>query len=289
MYDEAADLKMHSAEVAGLRAALTALGLKDAGFENCLDIGGGYGLHAPWLCEMAKTVTIADMLDYAGAFDGMAGKLLGEKFARHGIMLETARVNYHTVDARHLIYRDGLFDLVISVNAFEHILDPETALHEAIRVARPGATVVLQFDPLWRSAEGHHLPHLGFAPWQHLVEGDEAFRQSIRARGGSEREVEVFNSSMNRVPYADFVAMLTGPNTAYFSQFHFSRWAAAETDEPQASHPNFAALRARGISADDLIVRGIRFVGVRNSTKVAPPARKASRLSRLWGHGKRDH
>jgi SAM-dependent methyltransferase len=46
-------------------------------------------------------------------------------------------------EAEHLPFRDGEFDAVLSNGGFNHFRDPEVALREMARVAKPGAPVVI--------------------------------------------------------------------------------------------------------------------------------------------------
>ena len=259
MADEAQELSWRREEVGGIRGSLRALGVVDVGYRFGLDIGGGDGVHAPWLHEMCEQLIVSDVIDY----DGSERKELGARFARHDIAFEPGRVEFHRGDARELIYRDALFDLVVSINAFEHIPEPERAFREAIRVTKPGGTMVLHFDPIWNSPLGHHLPHLDLAPWQHVVESEADFVASVRAAGGDQGDVTAFQTLMNRTSYAAFMAMLTGPLTAAFSFTHIQRWPQTVAEEPRAAHPNFARARALGYSDEDLFVRGLRFFGVK--------------------------
>jgi SAM-dependent methyltransferase len=46
-------------------------------------------------------------------------------------------------EAEHLPFRDGEFDAVLSNGGFNHFTDPEAALREMARVAKPGAPVII--------------------------------------------------------------------------------------------------------------------------------------------------
>ena len=50
-----------------------------------------------------------------------------------GRSLDLSKIEFHADDAMDLPYRDGLFDVVLSNNAFEHIPDPFQALRERRR------------------------------------------------------------------------------------------------------------------------------------------------------------
>lgn len=77
----------------------------------------------------------------------------------HSYGCPLAKIEFHAVDTTNMIYHDGLFDLVVSFNAMEHIPDPEAALRKMIRVTRPGGLIYITFDPMWTSDSGSHFYH----------------------------------------------------------------------------------------------------------------------------------
>jgi ubiquinone/menaquinone biosynthesis C-methylase UbiE len=62
-------------------------------------------------------------------------------------------------EAESLPFRDALFDAVLSIGAFNYFNDPEGALREMARVARPGATLVIsdEMPNLTDRMIGHRL------------------------------------------------------------------------------------------------------------------------------------
>jgi SAM-dependent methyltransferase len=89
------------------------------------------------------------------------------------------------------------FDLIYSINAFEHILNFETALGRMYHALRPGGYLFTLFGPIWSSDVGHHLSvesedgeDLNFndgvlAPWEHLTSTPEALRHRLTKEYGS--------------------------------------------------------------------------------------------------------
>lgn len=75
-------------------------------------------------------------------------------------------------------YRGESFDLIISKDSFEHIMDLPGVLREMKRCLAPGGKVYAGFGPLYRSPFGHHgriitfLPSRRF-PWGHLLEKED--------------------------------------------------------------------------------------------------------------------
>jgi ubiquinone/menaquinone biosynthesis C-methylase UbiE len=263
-YNEKADLDQHWTDVNGLREIARGLGSPVSNFALGLDIGGGLGLHAPWLQEMAEKVYVTDIVDYTTVYDGKLVYLNREKFVRNSVAFDAAKTEYHKVDAQALIYKDGLFDFVFSVNAFEHIPDPIKAMHEVIRVTRPGALVMMQFDPLWHSAYGHHLWNLNFEPWAHLILSAEEMYQAIRDRGGNDQSIHIYDHETNRVAASTFRSFFEEQAGQYFKRSYFNYWAKSAAEDDNAQHPNFAKCLAHGYPAEELLIRGMQFVGIRS-------------------------
>jgi ubiquinone/menaquinone biosynthesis C-methylase UbiE len=60
------------------------------------------------------------------------------------------------MDASDLHFEDDQFDFIYSYNAFEHFLEPEKTLREAIRVVKKNGYLFLSFEPLYTSPWGLH-------------------------------------------------------------------------------------------------------------------------------------
>lgn len=87
--------------------------------------------------------------------DGMYTSWLPEDWSIVGVDISTAQLlacRRRNVDralrlvlgeAEDLPFRDGEFDAVLSNGGFNHFDDPETALREMVRVAKPGAPIVI--------------------------------------------------------------------------------------------------------------------------------------------------
>jgi SAM-dependent methyltransferase len=68
---------------------------------------------------------------------------------------------YYQVDAASLPFDDESFDVVVSVEAFEHVKANQSAMREALRVLRPGGTLIVTVPTHWTwiFEWGHHGPH----------------------------------------------------------------------------------------------------------------------------------
>jgi SAM-dependent methyltransferase len=107
---------------------------------------------------------------------------------------------FYTMDATDLLLRDASFDLVVSVNAFEHIARPDLALGEIRRVLKPGGQAFLCFSPLYHCDSGSHLRDCGLldAPWAHLLHDRDDLKRMTREAGRPDTEVDAILDSLNR-------------------------------------------------------------------------------------------
>ncbi|MGE0527513.1 MAG: bifunctional 2-polyprenyl-6-hydroxyphenol methylase/3-demethylubiquinol 3-O-methyltransferase UbiG [Bdellovibrionales bacterium] len=65
---------------------------------------------------------------------------------------EAGRVQWATGQAERLPFADTSFDVVCLLDVLEHIFEPRLAVQEAVRVLRPGGTLLLHtFNRTWRS------------------------------------------------------------------------------------------------------------------------------------------
>lgn len=70
-------------------------------------------------------------------------------------------------DATTLPFPDDAFDLVMAIEVFEHLPDPDAALAELARVCSGSLIASVPFEPIWRignMARGRYLRDLGNTP-----------------------------------------------------------------------------------------------------------------------------
>ncbi len=64
---------------------------------------------------------------------------------------------------------EGVFDVAISLNSFEHFPNPEVNLAELCRSIRPGGRVLIAFGPPWLAPWGAHMNFFTYVPWVNVL------------------------------------------------------------------------------------------------------------------------
>jgi SAM-dependent methyltransferase len=78
------------------------------------------------------------------------------------------------------------FDLIVSIDGFEHFADPLAVLRIMERMLRPGGEVVVSFGPTWYHPLGGHL--FSVFPWAHVIFSENAlirWRSAYRQDGAT--------------------------------------------------------------------------------------------------------
>lgn len=233
----------------------------DRKITDTLEVGGSGGILSGLFAEKFGSVICTDIVDWDLKYSGQGIKLLKEKFARNQKPFSLELVKYLPADAQNLLFRDNWFDLVFSLNAFEHIPDPALALREAIRVTKPGGMIYIRFDPIWTADSGSHFLHRIGNPWEHLLVEDGRIAEIMRSNNASEDEIESYKFDMNRRPVEYYRTVL--PQTVAelgCEMRYYTSWAGT-VDDSFRDHPNLAAAAKKtNLTADDLMVRGFQFI-----------------------------
>jgi ubiquinone/menaquinone biosynthesis C-methylase UbiE len=259
MYCEEEDFIEHKNEMDGMLSVLArhALGVENA---VILDLGAGQGMHAGFLSVHATRVYCADVVNYTTLYGGEFLKLLEEKHRRNGYSIELVKIEFNRTDARDLLYRDSFFDLVVSINSFEHIPDPSRALYEMARVTKSGGHIYISADPVWTADTGSHFFHRVPEPWGHLIYSDEQFSQKMLANGATAEEVGEYRVAMNRLPIARYLALLDQVvHRGTLRLLQADSWSGVQ-DELHKTHDNLRRLKEDGYEEADLLTRGIRWL-----------------------------
>lgn len=110
-----------------------------------LDIGSGPGRHTAAAYGLEKVTAIGADLSHD---DLLAAK---ERLQNHDLMGWHGGGSWglSTADITRLPFKDDAFDTVICSEVMEHIPDDQAAARELVRVAKPGADVVVTVPRFW--------------------------------------------------------------------------------------------------------------------------------------------
>ncbi len=106
-----------------------------------LDVGCGTGDDA---------IALAELVGTTGQVVGIDSSAVMVEEARRRAADLALPVTFTEGDAHHLTFADGTFDGCRADRTFQHLERPDQALAELVRVAKPGA-VVLVADPDWET------------------------------------------------------------------------------------------------------------------------------------------
>lgn len=124
--------------------------------KDVLDFGCGYGAEAVEMAGVARSVLGLDIVE---ASLDKASALAEEKgVADKCTFATTAPV--------------ASFDVIISLDSFEHFGDPAAILATMYDLLKPGGQVLVSFGPTWYHPLGGHL--FSVFPWAHLVFSEAA-------------------------------------------------------------------------------------------------------------------
>lgn len=104
----------------------------------------------------------------------------------------------------------GFFDVVVSLNSFEHYSDPRGVLYSMLDYLKPGGRVIITFGPLWYSPYGGHGMFMTNLPWYHLIFKEETImkvRSDYRSDGA--RRFEEVEGGLNKMSVRKFEAILS--------------------------------------------------------------------------------
>ena len=144
--------------------------------KDVLDFGCGVGTEAVELAKTARSVFGLDILT-AALEEARASALAAGVGERCTFGTEPPSTK---------------FDVIVSLDSFEHFGDPEAVLKVMHSLLRPKGRVLVSFGPTWYHPYGGHL--FSVFPWAHLVFSEDAlirWRNDIRSDGATRfHEVE---------------------------------------------------------------------------------------------------
>lgn len=119
------------------------------------------------------------------------------------------------------------YDIVISINAFEHILNLEAVIEKLHKCLKRGGILLAQFGPIWSGVKGSHFwvnDSLNFMdngfvpPWAHLLMSENELRYYLQRANISEDIVNIVldqfyhSSFINRLHFEDYCQIFDRSN-----------------------------------------------------------------------------
>lgn len=135
-------------------------GRLDYAGKRLLDIGCGFGD----LC----LYTLAHGAAHAAGVDVDCVRIEGARRNASAMNL-ASRTDFQCGDFVTEFQPSAQFDIVFSLDAFEHVTDSLGCLRKAHQVLRPGGLLATLFGPLWYSPNGGHMGGFTPIPWVHLL------------------------------------------------------------------------------------------------------------------------
>lgn len=172
--------------------------------QRILEVGCGAG-HLALCLARGGAASVTGVDEDAKRIEA-ARRKAAEDFARN-------RVSFVAADFVREFHPDQPFDLVISKDAFEHILALDECLLKIGDCLKPGGRLVTKFGPLWHSPYGAHLQEMTPIPWVHLL-----FPERVALRIRTERyrpddpaaRYEDIEGHLNRLTVRRFLESATG-------------------------------------------------------------------------------
>jgi SAM-dependent methyltransferase len=167
------------------------------------------------------------------------------------VALERIPVDFAVMDATHLDFEDGAFDVVWSRAALEHLIPLDRALREIARVLRPGGIAHHAIDPFFW-ARGCHAKAVLDLPWAHARLSAADFRrlsEQSDSRGRAQRRVHSL-STLNQLTVGQWNEALLKDGA-----FEVMRWAEFRSpfcERYLADDPNLIGTVLPGLTARDL-------------------------------------
>jgi len=250
-------------------------------FENSriVDIGASWGMHIGFMVNNgAGHVTGIDIADYNSYFKDNYKLKIAQYYEKYGYKLTSNKYDLIRMDAQKTALKSSSFDIAVSINAFEHIPNPELALLEMMRILKPGGYAFISFIPVFFCDEGSHMTEFVTEPWAHLIYSEEEYIEMLRAATpGTEYYVNEFKYGINKLPrkyyldlfdkynsenggkkIIDIIKRKLNNNYYKFQIIETEIWEGVG-DEKYLLHENFEKVKEK-YGIEDLLFRGMNIV-----------------------------
>lgn len=278
MYNELEDFKIHEKQIIEMMNVVSTY--VDFKGKNVLNVGAGQGMHSCFLLSQSCAhLYETDIIDYDKIYNCSFRKLLLEKHERNGYLIDLNRVSFIKMSAMDILFKNDFFDIIISINAFEHIPSPKVALNEIIRCLNPGGYAFITFDPIYYCDTGGHMFGFVKSPWAHLLYSEKEYTEMMKSNGASDSDVNDFLSGVNKVTLKEFRKIFSDAEASQeIKIIAKNEWAGVE-DKSHRMHSNFNILKEK-YSEEDLLSRGMWVLFRKQKNQEGKVPRKFSDLLR---------
>lgn len=109
------------------------------------------------------------------------------------------------------------FDIMVSKDTFEHILNLESVLAEMKKRLRKGGKIYIGIGPLYNSPYGDHKRTKAFIPWGHLI-FPETFLLRRLNKHRREKITSIYELGLNKLSLAEYKTLFynSGLHVSYF-------------------------------------------------------------------------
>jgi ubiquinone/menaquinone biosynthesis C-methylase UbiE len=214
---------------------------------NILEVGCGNGFAALSLIKPGRNISAVDIVD-----------IRADKVKQSEISFSIGDV------CNRLPYEDNTFDLIFSINSFEHFEQPDLAFIEMIRVLAPNGLLFLAFSPLYYSPWGLHASRRLGMPYPQLLFSPSTIQQFVD-----------LNKNVIADTYSDFAdRMKIGPYLNKYSLGQYrqifnsqiqqiktlAKVEAISFDGMKIIFQYPGVIKTKAPSPDDLFVSGYKFL-----------------------------
>lgn len=171
-------------------------GMPDVGGARVLDVGCGHGSHCIFLAQQGAAQVVG--LDLNARLIDFATANLAQNYPSLG-----QQVRFLCLDLGN--YPLEAFDLIVSKDSFEHILDLPGMLAEIGKRLRSGGRLYTGFGPLYNSPFGDHdAVRLGLRlPWAHVLMGERRVIAHVNRRR-RQPVAAISELGLNQLTLADY-------------------------------------------------------------------------------------
>ncbi len=113
----------------------------------------------------------------------------------------TSIVEFKNIDLRY--YENSGFDIIVSKDSFEHLLDLDIVMDEMIKRLNKGGRIYIGFAPLYNSLTGDHRKAEIPIPWAHLIVSEKAIIKRLNRRR-EQKISSMHDLGLNKMSLADY-------------------------------------------------------------------------------------